>query len=160
AGDAPADRVTGPPEAADQEAVAQVAEGARAIAGQPDVVAGDRVVVHVEAECHAIAVVAADDVAGSSGRAADGVAGRVGADRDAVPQIPQGPGSGPVGAEVVAHDHVANRAGAADADTVAGVAADDVAGPGRGTADRVILRRLDRDTAGRVREGRGARRVG
>src|SRR5262249_21937089 len=132
-GPAAADRVVG---AVGDYPVPAVAEGRRRGEVRPDRVALD----HVAAgdQVHAGAAVARDDVAGPRGGAADGVA--VGEDDDAVASVAQGRRPGGVGADEVARHHVG---GAVQVDAVVGVAGNQVAGPGRGAADRVAGREDD-----------------
>src|SRR5262249_24818490 len=119
---------------------------------------------------HALALVAADDVARARGGAADGVVVGTGVDLHAVGGVAQRAVPRPVGAEQVARDHV-ERCGTADAhlgveqrggDAAARLV---IAGPGPGgrggAADAVVAGAGGDDHAAEaVPQGGGARPVG
>src|SRR5262249_44054598 len=142
----------------DADAVAAVAQVGGAVRGGADQVALDGDGRGRAADLDAVAVVAADHVAGVGDRAADGHL--VGVDDvDAVLGVAQVGGAVDVGPDEVALDLVA-RAGAVDPDAVAGVARDDVAGAHRGAADGVgVGAAVDAD-AEAVGDGGGAGDVG
>src|SRR5205807_8704638 len=130
---------------------AQVAQLGRAGLVEADEVAQDQIVVAVQLD--AVGGVAGDDVAGPGRRAADDVAAGAGVDEHADVAVAHGCGTAGVGADVVAFDQVSRRAASADHDPVLLVAADDVAGRGRGAAERIIAGAArDVDAVARVRE--------
>src|SRR5262249_34501619 len=89
----------------DQDAVA-IGQGNGAACVGADVVAGDGVVRRASAgQEHALAGVAADEVPGSGGGSADGVAGSA-QDHHAVAAVGQCGRGGSVGADLVALEHV------------------------------------------------------
>ena len=71
--------------------------------------------------------------------------------------VANGLGAGGVGADVVALHHIVVRVGDQDA---VGVDRNEVAGPGRGAADRVAIREAELDAVARVDNGLGAGVVG
>src|SRR5206468_2743803 len=80
--------------------------------------------------------VTADDVAGPGGRAADGVVGRRTINLDTPGSVAQGVGAAGVCADEVA-DHGVRRA-ALQGNAFQSIRGDEVAGAGRGAADRVV----------------------
>ena len=134
-----------------------VGQGVRPRDVGADEVPLDRVAVGVVGDEDA-GPVARDEVAGPGRRAADRVARRAVADADAL-AVGQGDRPGRVRADEVALRHAVVRP--AELDAVAGHAADHVAGPGDGPADRVVGGVVgDHAVAGVVQRSRSPRRSG
>ena len=107
---------------------------------------------------NAVAKIPRDQVARRGDHPADGVVAGATRWRPAL-EVAKGLGPGSVGADVVALDQVVVR-DVGDLDAVAVVAGNDVASPGRGAADRVVIRKADLDAVARVDNGLGAGGVG
>src|SRR5262249_56878901 len=104
----------------DVDAVARVPQGDRAAGVGAEVVPLHHIPGRaLEAEEHARAPVAGDDVAGAGRGAADGVAGGPEHHPDAVRGVADRGGAGDVGADVIPLHHVAAPAPAAGADAPA-----------------------------------------
>src|SRR5262249_30217210 len=113
------------------------------------------------AEHDALVAVGGDDVPRRGAAAADDVAAGLLADPDARGAVAQGGVAGDGGADVVALDGVAERAGVEAGDAAQGVAGDDVAGPGGGAADRVVAGPVgDQNSVFQIRDGAEAGAVG
>src|SRR5262249_27369915 len=148
--------------AGDPDAVAGVAQGARAGGVGADVVALHHIIggVHVP-EHDARLAVGGDDVPRRGGAAADDVAARPLGEPDARAPVAQGAVAHAGGADVIALDDVTGRAAVEDGDAAPGVARDEVAGLGGEAADRVVAGPVaDPDAVLLIREGDGAVVVG
>src|SRR5262249_41204867 len=98
--------------------------------------------------------VARNEVASAGLGSTDLVVGRAQED-DYPTEVTEGHGAGDVRADVVAFDHVGDGGQAVDANSLPGVARDNVPRPGAGSANGVA-RRLDFDTALAIAQSLGA----
>src|SRR5262249_9153512 len=149
----------------DQDAGALVAEVRRARRIGADVVAANRVAVRTEgggilAEIDAGDAVAADGVAGTGDRPADGVPPG-GVDKgDAGLEVAEDARQVGLEADQVSLDDVAGGVRTLEGDAGEGVAGDDIAGTRGGTADDVTVRPTDEDARVAVGDRRRAGRIG
>jgi hypothetical protein len=130
-----------------------VADGVETAGIRPDQVAADRVPVSVPQD-EPIPTVAADDVSFVSGVAAHRVVRRTAVDGYATPTVPHSGGAGHVDPNVVAADDVVTGA-IAHGQTIALVAADDVAIRGRRSSDGVIAA-VEHEPCSLIRQGLAA----